>query len=104
MTEKTPNDEFLGPPTEQEVEEIQQEIAAEQEDWDPLDLPESQEQLVRDLRAAGAPDELISRTGAGIYHDYVSPHPMPKHKLVADCEAHDLHEVAERAKRGDYDP
>jgi len=99
-----PNDELPDPPTEEELQEIREDVEREHEEWDPLDLPESQEQLARDLKSAGAPDELISRVGAGIYHDYVSPHPMPKHKLVADAEAHGLREIAQRAKRGDYDP
>lgn len=94
----------IPPPTSEEVEEIQQEIEREQENWDPLDLPESQAQLAKDIRAAGGPDEMISKVGAGAYHDYVSPHPMPKHLLVMDAEAHDLHEIAARAKRGYYDP
>jgi hypothetical protein len=47
---------------------------------------------------------MISKVGAGIYHDYVSPHPMPKHLLVGEAKANDLHEIAKRAKRGDYDP
>lgn len=92
------------PPTEEEMEEIQQEIEQEKEKWDPLDLPESQEQLVKDLKAAGAPDEMVSKTGAGAYHDYVSPHPMPKHLLVMDAKAHGLDEIAARAKGGHYDP
>lgn len=92
------------PPTDEEIEEIQQEIEREQEEWDPLDLPESQKQLVKDIRAAGGPDEMISRVGAGLYHDYVSPHPMPKHLLVGDAKAHGLDEIAQRAMQGHYDP
>jgi len=96
--------EDIDPPTEAEIEEIQREIEREQEEWDPLDLPESQGQLVKDLQAAGAPDDMISRTGAGLYHDYVSPHPMPKHLLVGDAKANDLEEIAQRAMQGHYDP
>lgn len=96
--------EFPDPPSQDEIEEIRAEIEAEQENWDPLDLPESQEQLVKDLKAAGGPDEMISKVAAGTYHDYVSPHPMPKHLLVMDAKAHDLHEIAQRAKQGVYDP
>ena len=92
------------PPTEDEIEEIREQVEREQEDWDPLDLPESQEQLVKDLRDAGAPDDLISRVGAGLYHDYVSPHPMPKHLLVGDAKAAGLEEIAQRAQNGHYDP
>jgi len=92
------------PPTDEEIKEIQEEIAQEKEDWNPLDLPESQEQLIRDIRAAGGPDEMVTRVGAGIYHDYVSPLPMPKHRLVADCQKWDLPEVAKKAKQGYYDP
>ena len=96
--------EDVDPPTKEEIEEMQAEIEQEQEGWDPLDLPESQAQLVKDLRAAGAPDDMISRTGAGLYHDYVSPHPMPKHLLVGDAKAAGLEEIAQRAMRGHYDP
>lgn len=92
------------PPTQEEIEEIQRDIEKQQEEWDPFDLPESQKQLVRDLKAAGAPDDMISRTGAGLYHDYVSPHPMPKHLLVGDAKANNLQEIADRAMQGHYDP
>jgi len=96
--------ENVDPPTEEEINDIQEEVAREQEEWDPLDLPESQAQLVKDLQAAGAPDDMISRVGAGLYHDYVSPHPMPKHLLVGDAKAAGLEEIAHRAQRGHYDP
>jgi len=92
------------PPDEDEIEEIFEQISQEQEEWDPLDLPESQEQLVKDIRAAGGPDEMVSMVGAGVFHDYVSPHPMPKHFLVAQAKAHDLAEIAKKAKQGHYDP
>jgi len=91
-------------PTQEEIEEWQREIQEEQSEWDPLNLPESQEQLVKDLKAAGAPDDMISKTGAGLYHDYVSPHPMPKHLLVGDAKTNGLEEIAHRAKSGHYDP
>jgi len=91
-------------PNAEELREIREDIEREQEEWDPLDLPASQEQLVKDIRAAGGPDEMVSKVGAGVYHDYVSPHPMPKHQLVADAKAHDLPEIAHRAKQGHYDP
>jgi len=91
-------------PSEDEIEEIQNEIQEEQANWDPLDLPESQERLIKDIRAAGGPDEMVTRVGAGVYHDYVSPHPMPKHLLVTDCQKWDLPEIAKKAKEGYYDP
>ena len=94
----------IEPPSEEEIERWQEEIQEQQENWDPLDLPESQAQLVKDLKAAGAPDDMISKTGAGVYHDYVSPHPMPKHLLVTDAKAAGLQEIAHRAKNGHYDP
>lgn len=102
----TPNDEnpWADPPPSEMIEELQADIEREQEEWDPLDLPESQEQLVRDIKAAGGPDEMINKVAAGIYHDYVSPHPMPKHQLVKDATENGLEEIAHRAKRGDYDP
>jgi len=95
--------ENIDAPTEEEIEQIHKDIEQAREGWDPLDLPESQAQLVKDLQAAGAPDDMISRVGAGVYHDYVSPMPMPKHQLIADAQAHGLEEIAHRAKRGDYD-
>ena len=94
---------YDNPPSEEDIEQTMNEISAKQEAWDPLDLPESQAQLIRDLQAAGAPDAMIARGGAGVYHDYVSTLPMPKHQLVADAQAHDMPEIAHRAKRGDYD-
>jgi len=96
--------EDIDPPTEEEIEQMQAEVEREQEEWNPLDLPESQAQLVKDLRAAGAPDDMISKVGAGLYHDYVSPHPMPKHLLVGDAKANGLDEIVHRTKRGHYDP
>lgn len=96
--------ENIDPPTEEEINEAMRDIEAQNENWDPLDLPESQEQLVKDLHAAGAPKEMISKTGAGAYHDYVSPHPMPKHLLEMDAKAHGLDEIAARARQGHYDP
>jgi len=94
---------YDNPPTEAEIEETTEKIERKKESWDPLDLPPAQEQLVRDLQNAGAPSDMISRVGAGVYHDYVSPLPMPKHQLVADAQAHNLPEIEHRAKRGDYD-
>lgn len=94
----------LEPPTEDEIDEWMREIEEQKENWDPLDLPESQEQLVKDLKAAGAPDEMISKTGSGAYHDYVSPHPMPMHLLEMEAKANGLDEIAARAKQGHYDP
>jgi hypothetical protein len=95
---------MIDPPDKDEIAQIRKEIGQEKEDWDPLDLPESQERLAKDIRDAGGPDEMISRVGAGVYHDYVSPLAMPKHRLVLDCEKWDLPEIAKKAKRGRYDP
>jgi len=92
------------PPTEEEIEEVRREIGKQQAEWDPLDLPESQAQLARDIRDAGGPDDMIARVGAGIYHDYVSVVPMPKQLLVADAKTHELEEIARKAKQGVYDP
>jgi len=91
-------------PTPEEIEQAREQIKQEQDNWNPLDLPESQEQLIKDIRAAGGPDDMVTNVGAGIYHDYVSPHPMPKHLLVSHCEKWDLPEVAKKAKQGHYDP
>jgi hypothetical protein len=92
------------PPTEAEIEGIRREIEEQQAAWDPLDLPESQAQLARDIRDAGGPEDMIARVGAGIYHDYVSPVAMPKQVLVADAKGHELEEIARKTKQGAYDP
>jgi hypothetical protein len=92
------------PPTEEEVEEIQQEVQEERENWNPTELPESQAQLVKDIKAAGGPDWMVEKVGKGIYHDYVSPSPMPKHVLVEDAENEGLYEIAKKARNGAYDP
>lgn len=98
-------DEMLpDPPTDEEVAEIQAEIEQERQEWDPHDLPESQEQLAKDIRAAGGPDWMIEKVAAGIYHDYVSPSPAPKHVLVADAKQEGLTEIAKRTREGVYDP
>lgn len=91
-------------PTEEEIDEMLREIEAEKEQWDPLDLPESQERLALDLKSAGAPDVMIENVGMGVYHDYVSPHPLPKHILAAEAKSHGLEEIAFRAREGHYDP
>jgi hypothetical protein len=92
------------PPTGEEIKDIRAEIERQQANWDPLDLPDSQAQLVTDIEAAGGPDDMIARVGAGIFHDYVSPVPMPKQVLVSDAKAHGLEEIARRAMEGRYDP
>lgn len=76
----------------------------EAQDFDPDDLPESQQQLMDDLDASGAPAWMVEKTRTGWYHDYVSEHPMPKALLVHDAQESGLQEIADRAKRGDYDP
>jgi len=94
------------PPTPEELRAAREQVAEEREDWnvdDPTQLPDSAKQLIKDLRAAGAPDELIVKTAAGQFDDYVSEHPLPKMYLVECAQAHGLPEIAQRAKRGDYD-
>ena len=92
------------PPDPDELFELIQEVEAEAADFDPDDLPPSQQLLVDDLEAAGAPDKMLERTRRGWYHDYASEHPFPKALLVNDANQVGLREIAERAKRGDYDP
>lgn len=92
------------PPTEEEIEQIREDIKRHQDEWDPLDLPESQAKLARDIRDTGGPDDMIARVGAGIYHDYVSPVPMPKQVLVADAKSYGLEGIARKTKQGAYDP
>ena len=75
----------------------------EAQDFDPDNLPESQQQLVNDLEASGAPARMIEKTRKGWYHDYVSEHPFPKALLVNDAQQNGLIEIARRARSGDYD-
>lgn len=91
-------------PLPNEIMEAITEVEQEAHDFDPNDLPESQQQLVDDLSSAGAPSWMIEKTREGWYHDYVSEHPMPKALLVHDAQETGLQEIADRAKRGDYDP
>lgn len=86
------------------IEDLLADVAGEAADWDPNDLPESQQRLHDDLEAAGAPEWLLEKVRAGKYHDYASDVPMPKTFLVTECERVGLDEVAFRARRGDYDP
>lgn len=95
---------FDDEPTPEELHEAEMEVQREIEDWDPKDLPESQEQLLADLNASGAPEEMQKNVLRGLYHDYVSEHPMPKMLLVNHCRDADLPEVARRTKEGRYDP
>lgn len=74
------------------------------DEWDPGDLPESQQRLVDDLKAAGGESELIRRTRAGVYHDTASALAAPKLSLVAELNERGLDDLAECAKRGRYDP
>jgi hypothetical protein len=55
------------------------------------------------LRAAGAPPDMITQAQQGYYHDYLSPLALPISQLVADATRYGLTEIAERAKRGDFD-
>lgn len=49
-------------PSDQEIAEMRERIKQHNDNWDPDNLPESQEQLIDDLEAAGAPAELITKT------------------------------------------
>ena len=91
------------PPDADELWEAIQAVEAEAADFDPENLPESQQLLVDDLEASGAPEQMVERTRQGWYHDYASEHPFPKALLVNDANSVGLREIAQRAKRGDYD-
>lgn len=59
--------------------------------------------LADNLAAAGAPQGLVTQARSGYYHDYRSPLAFPIMQLVHDLQAVGLYELAERAKRGDFD-
>jgi hypothetical protein len=61
------------------------------------------EYLAAALRAAGAPDEMVAKATDGYYDDYRSPLAFPITQLVHDAVFFGLSEVAERARRGDFD-
>lgn len=50
-----------------------------------------------------ARNQLVQRALKGIYHDFESPHALPKHALVGDLEAAGFADLAARARRGEFD-
>jgi hypothetical protein len=61
------------------------------------------EYLAAALRSAGAPDDMIDKARDGYYDDYRSPLATPITQLVGDAVSFGLAEIAERARRGDFD-
>ena len=63
----------------------------------------SKDILANDLRAAGAPSDMVIRAMGGYYSDYDSPLATPCIQLVQDARAAGLHGVANAAMDGKYD-
>jgi hypothetical protein len=59
--------------------------------------------LVRDLRAAKAPEAMIQLALEGYYGDFTSPLAFPITQLVADASNAGLLDIAEKARHGEYD-
>lgn len=84
--------------------------AAEWEDED--EMPESQQKLLDHLRELDAPGWMFEKLWEGYYHDYHSPHAMPKMLLVKDArmltdtESVDrklAHSFIQNVQQGKYD-
>ena len=61
------------------------------------------EKLAAALRAANAPQAMISKAEAGYYDDFKSPIAMPLHQLVSDAQAAGLPDIAMSVINGDFD-
>lgn len=46
--------------------------------------------------------ELLGNARAGLYHDYESPLPAPKLRLITDLERYGFKDLARNARRGEY--
>ena len=66
-------------------------------------LGEAQTKLVAALHAAKAPAWMLDRALDGSYDDYKSEFAKPINALVLDCRRFGLVEMAERAKKGEFD-
>lgn len=71
---------------------------------DPDDLDDGQRRLYEDATDADAPEWFLTKLRRGVYHDYESPAPMPKHVLVADAQEIEEYDIAQNARTGKYDP
>ena len=61
------------------------------------------EKLAKALEQASAPAKMIERARSGYYDDYKSELAFPIRQLVEDAMRHELYDIAERAKNGDFD-
>lgn len=59
--------------------------------------------LAAALQAAGAPPDMVTQARQGYYDDFRSPLAFPISQLVADAAKYGLTDIAERAKRGEFD-
>lgn len=63
----------------------------------------TKEKLVAALREAKAPEDMISRATQGYYDDFESPIAGNIVQLVTDARAAGLRDIADRARKGDFD-
>jgi hypothetical protein len=63
----------------------------------------ARERLVAALTEAGAPLDMIQKAAAGHYGDFSSGLAFPITHLINDAMALGLTEIADRARRGDFD-
>lgn len=69
---------------------------------DEVRIPTS-ERLAQILELAQAPQRMIDRARQGVYDDFKSELDMPLRELVRDAQAAGLHDIANRAKAGEFD-
>ena len=55
------------------------------------------------LVEANAPKEIVDLARDGMFGDFTSPYDMPITELVVKCESLGLHDIASRAKNGEFD-
>ncbi len=63
----------------------------------------TREKLARAMAEAGCPGAGIRKARAGDYDDYLSDDPHAINTLVADLEKNGFHELAARARAGEFD-
>lgn len=65
--------------------------------------PPAAERLTKALKDAKAPDWMIEQAQKGFYGDFTSPLAMPIHRLVSDLTRLGFHDLAKRARAGEFD-
>ncbi len=66
-------------------------------------LPKSTQRLVDALTAANAPADFIEDARRNVYHDFLTRLATPIMDLVARAELEGLRDIANAARRGDFD-